>query len=64
MTMEEYFGMIINILKGLTLIVILMIFLYMIFGERGRGGTSRSHSFLIYASRISSYLMWGLYAFL
>ena len=34
MTTEEYFGMIINILMGLTFIVLVMIFLYMIYGEK------------------------------
>ena len=34
MTVEEYFGMIINILMGLTLIVLVMIFFYMIYGEK------------------------------
>jgi len=31
---EEYFGMIINILMGLTLIMLVLIFLYMIYGEK------------------------------
>ena len=34
MNVEEYFGMIINILMGLTLIVLVLIFLYMIYGEK------------------------------
>ena len=37
----EYFGMIINMLIGLTLIVLIMIFFYMIYGEE-RGGSSLS----------------------
>ena len=38
----EYFGMIINMLIGLTLIVLIMIFLYMIYGEeRGESSLSR-----------------------
>jgi len=31
---EAYFGMILNILIGLTLIVLVMAFLYLIYGER------------------------------
>ncbi len=34
MTTEQYFGMIINILMGLTLIVFVLIFFYMVFGEK------------------------------
>ena len=34
MNAGEYFEMIINILMGLTLIVLIMIFFYMIYGEK------------------------------
>ena len=38
----EYYGMIINMLIGLTLIVLIMIFFYMIYGEeRGESTLSR-----------------------
>ena len=42
MNTGEYFGMIINMLIGLTLIVLIMIFFYMIYGEeRGESSLSR-----------------------
>jgi len=34
LTVDEYFGMIINILMGLTFIVLVLIFFYMIYGEK------------------------------
>ncbi len=44
MDTESYFGMIINILLGLTFIVLVFAFLYLIYGEREETSKSTSKS--------------------
>ena len=64
MTVEEYFGMIINMLMGITLIVLLMLFLYMIFGEREREKTSAVQAFALNVFRVLSDFILRLQVFL
>jgi len=40
LSVEEYFGIIINILMGLTFIALMLIFLYMIYGEKEEKSSS------------------------
>ena len=44
MDAESYFGMIINILLGLTFIVLIFAFLYLVYGEREETSKSSSKS--------------------
>ena len=57
MTVEDYFGMIINISKGLTLIALMLIFLYMIYGEKKEGSPSSTEKMAV---KISQSLSRGL----
>jgi len=58
LTTEDYFGMIINISMGLTLIALMLIFLYMIYGEKEeRSSTSTERM----ALRIFQGLLESLY---
>lgn len=45
MNVEEYFGMIISILMGLTFIALFLIFLYMIYGEKEKSIPSSKLAF-------------------
>jgi len=47
LTTEEYFGMIINILMGLTLIAFVAIFLYMVYCEKEEKPLSPARSLMI-----------------
>jgi len=47
LTTEEYFGMIINILMGLTLIVFAAIFLYMVYCEKEEKPLASTRSLMI-----------------
>ena len=58
MNTGEYFGMIINMLIGLTLIVLIMIFFYMIYGEeRGESTLSRKTTLGHIISRLYGLLL-------
>lgn len=55
MSAEEYFGMVINIIISITLLVLIMIFFYMIYGEKDRTASLKKR----YALKISRFL-WRL----
>jgi len=56
---DEYFGMIINILMGLTFVVLILIFLYMIYGEREKEPSSSTSK----VAKIYQKLLTGLCRF-
>ena len=59
MTVEEYFGMIINISMGLTLVALMLIFLYMIYGEKEKESSSTTKK----AAKTFQNLLIGLHRF-
>jgi len=56
LSVEEYFSMIINILMGLTFIVLVLIFFYMIYGKREEESSSSTRKLAVRISQISSRL--------
>jgi len=63
LTTEEYFGMIINILMGLTLIVLILIFFYMVYGEKEEKTPSPVRNFAINIFKIISAALCGFCVF-
>jgi len=59
LTVEEYFGMIINISMGLTLVALMLIFLYMIYGEKEKELSSSTNK----AAKTFQKLLIGLHRF-